>query len=281
MIKIDSISKNFSEKKVLNDITLEINNSKITAIVGLNGAGKSTLISLIAGYKTPSAGTIKKGTVSIMPDAESLYSDMTGEKFLQFMSGLKSPLLQNKSEYREISQLLFSNSDLKKKIKDYSFGMKKKISFIQAYIGDFDTYIFDEPTSGVDIESAKIMMDLLINLKNKGKAILFTSHNLNEIQEYCDYIYILQKGSISDEGDLNKIINKNPEMTYIIQIQNIFEKEIQEILDGIKYHINNHQIIIYNSDIVALNNLLKRIMQSGFIIEGFWNNASLKDALLK
>lgn len=282
MIKIDSISKNFPNKKLaLNNITLNIPNNQITAIVGLNGAGKSTLISLIVGYKTPTAGTIQRNSISIMPDAESLYSDMSGEKFLKFMSGIKTSFSASQKQYLELSHMLFNDSDLKKKIKEYSFGMKKKLSFIQAYIGDFDTYIFDEPTSGVDIESAKIMMELLIKLKNKGKAILFTSHNLNEIQEFCDYIYILQNGQISDKGTPKQIIDKNSKTTYTIQIKNISKNEIQKILNGTKYTIIDNQIIFNKNNIESMNKILQLIIQSGFTIEGFWNNASLKDAVLK
>lgn len=193
MIQLKNITKRYDNKVALEDVSLEAKDGEITSLVGANGAGKSTTINIIAGYISKDSGQLSGNHVSIMPDADNLYADMTGLAFLKYIGDLKGA---DSQEALSLADRLGIANDLSKKIKSYSFGMKKKIAFISAYIGDFKNYIFDEPTSGVDYTSAKIMTDLLTDLKRDGCAIMLTSHNLNEIEEVSDQVYYLKNGSI-------------------------------------------------------------------------------------
>lgn len=100
--------------------------------------------------------------------------------------------------------------------------MKKKISFIQACIGSFDTYIFDEPTSGVDVQSAQIMMRIIEELKATGAAILLTSHNMDELQRVSDYVYFLDHGRIMQQGTVEELIDhagsRSGGVRYVIEV---------------------------------------------------------------
>jgi len=192
MIKFEHVTKSYGAKHVLTDINFVIENGKITSLVGKNGAGKSTTINIASKYINASGGTITNHSISVMPDADNLYRDMTGKHFLKFMAKLKK--VPTTTEITNLTNELGLSDNLNKKIKDYSFGMKKKIAFIQAYMGNYDTYIFDEPTSGVDYESAEIMMAYLRKLAQRDKAVLLTSHNLDEISEISDHIIFLANG---------------------------------------------------------------------------------------
>nr|BAM73621.1 ATP-binding protein [Lactococcus lactis] len=259
---------------------MDILPGKITSLVGLNGAGKSTLISLIMNFKQKDSGTIKRTAVSVMPDAETMIEDMTGEQFLKFISELKKISKEQKKVFYDLADSLFIKDDLKKKIKSYSFGMKKKVSFIQAYIGEFDTYIFDEPTSGVDIESARTMMKYLINLKNQGKAVLLTSHNIDEVQEFSDYIFLLKQGEIVKHGTVEEIINKKNDQSYILKLdvtnlESSFDKYCQE-----EYIIVGDEITIVSQDLVKVNNLMVKVIQAGGLVVAFGKEQQkLKDVI--
>jgi len=282
MIKIDSVSKAFNDKTVLNNVSIVLENGKITSLIGLNGAGKSTLISLIMNYKKKDSGTIDRGSVSVMPDAESMIEDLTGEEFLNFISGIKNLKLEEKNIYNNLSEQLFIKKDLSKKIKGYSFGMKKKLSFIQAYLGDFDTYIFDEPTSGVDVESARVMMRLLNELKLKNKAILLTSHNIEELQEYSDYVYILKKGKISNHGTVDEIRKSKSDIVYTILFQENPNIEIGKFLKDFKYSLEKNKIEIYSDNVKQINKLMSEMIQNSIQIEYFSKNTeSLRDAIFE
>ncbi|WP_449450582.1 ATP-binding cassette domain-containing protein [Streptococcus suis] len=139
MIEVKDISKSFKENMVLDSITMTASDGEITSIIGSNGAGKSTLIAIIMGYYFSDRGTFQSGNVSVMPDANAMFEDVTGLEFLNFISDLKNVPREEAVKYAEI---LGIKDDLQKKIQGYSFGMRKKISFIQAAIGNFQNYIF-------------------------------------------------------------------------------------------------------------------------------------------
>lgn len=281
MIKVENISKSFKDKLVLKNINMAILPSKITSLVGLNGAGKSTLISLIMTYKAKDSGEIKRTTVSVMPDAETMIEDMTGEQFLKFISRLKKVDKNQVNLIYDLADSLFIKDDLKKKIKSYSFGMKKKISFIQAYIGEFNSYIFDEPTSGVDIESARIMMNHLISLKKRGKAILLTSHNIDEVQEFSDYVFLLKHGEIVKQGTIDQIINKEDEQVYSLKlnIKNL-TISIDNYCSELEYVVNIDEVEIYSDDLIKLNNLMIEMISAGGLVINFGKEErKLKDVI--
>lgn len=285
MIEIENINKSFGSKKVLSDLSLIIKNGKITSIVGKNGAGKSTLISLIATYKKMDSGTVKKQSFSVMPDADNLFRDMKGSHFLQFISHLKRANVEI-SEIEELADKLFIKEDLKKKLKSYSFGMKKKISFIQAYIGDFDTYIFDEPTSGVDVESEQVMMDLLLALKNKGKAVLLTSHNIEEVERYSDYVYILENGVIASEGTVDTLtLNKGEIEDYILEIDESEKDKLVSVLKKINisdYDWKENQLLIKQVSHEKITEIISAFFEENLRVNGFWSEKkALRDVVFQ
>ncbi len=284
MIECVDINKSFHQKAVLQDVSITINNNKITSLIGSNGAGKSTLIGVILGYYNLNSGTIRKNTTSVMPDADSLYSDMTGYEFLSFMSGLKK--LPSNELALSLAKDLKIEKDLTKKIDSYSFGMKKKISFIQACIGSYDSYIFDEPTSGVDEPSAIKMLDIVQNLKKNGAAILLTSHNLDELERISDYIYIIDKGKIVNEGTVNTIItskNTSDNFIYILKTSNT-KKAFQQISSSfdIKISILNDSEIEMEveDDTTQLGEILYTLLENNITFsEVYKEKRSLRESV--
>ena len=206
---------------------------------------------------------------------------MTGEQFLKFISKLKKISKEQINLIYDLADSLFIKNDLKKKIKSYSFGMKKKISFIQAYIGEFDSYIFDEPTSGVDIESARIMMNHLINLKKRGKAILLTSHNIDEVQEFSDYIFLLKHGEIVRKGTIEEIINKEEKPIYSLKLNiSNFTESIEKYCNGVEYIVDDNEVEIYSNDLLKLNKLMIEMIKAGGLVISFGKEQrKLKDVI--
>lgn len=215
MIECFSINKSFNKNKVLKDVSLQVKNNQITSLIGSNGAGKSTLIGAMLEYYRVDSGKVMKSNISVMPDANSLFEDFTGEEFLNFMSKLKK--ISN-TRALELADALMLKEDLKKKISGYSFGMKKKISFIQACIGNYDTYILDEPTSGVDEPSAIMMLEIVEQLKESGSAILLTSHNLDELERVSDFVYIIENGEIVSKGSVADIISRKSSQNNLLYV---------------------------------------------------------------
>ncbi|MGX7418334.1 ABC transporter ATP-binding protein [Carnobacterium gallinarum] len=272
MIEIHNLYKSFGEKEVLTNINMNVANGKITSLVGKNGAGKSTIIGIIANYMTSDKGSIKKESVSIMPDADNLFSDMTGRYFLTFMEKLKN----KKETYKEweiLCKELGLEHSLDKKIKEYSFGMKKKISFIQTCIGQYDTYVFDEPTSGVDVHSSVIMMGIIEELKGKS-AVLLTSHNMDEIERVSDYIYFLEGGTILKHGTTKQIIDKESrtcERYYVIETSNADEViEYLTKIENVHVEKNNTGVLLLLDETISIQSIIFTILSNKIKIDGFW-----------
>lgn len=273
MLQTENLRKKFGTKAVLKGISIEIENGKITSIVGKNGAGKSTLIALIADYKRADGGQTQKNSLSVMPDADNLFRDMTGLYFLKFSAAIKKASITD-AQIMQLAEKLFMAKDLKKKIKSYSFGMKKKISFLQAYIGDFDTYIFDEPTSGVDVEAAQAMLDLLVDLKKQNKAVLLTSHNIEEIERYSDYVYILDQGLMTKQGTVEQLTERKGELeNYEIELLNNETAQIQELIE--KWQLENYQfkdniLLVKSRSKAQIKALIQEFFAADITVEGFW-----------
>lgn len=153
---------------------------------------------------------------------------------------------------------------LKTKISGYSFGMKKKLSFIQCAVGDYDTYIFDEPTSGVDVPSALVMLDIVTKLKNRNAAVLLTSHNIDELERVSDYIYLLDDGKIIKEGTVDYFVNDGLEIIYYLVSPTIREVSnlsfLQNYIQGINESKNRVELAFPNKE-VAMRVLKKLILQ--------------------
>ncbi|MBX9119731.1 ABC transporter ATP-binding protein [Enterococcus faecium] len=274
MIECVEVSKRFKHSNILNDISLRVENGTITALVGKNGAGKSTLIGAILGYFKIESGEIKKKSISVMPDADSLYTDITGYEFLNFVCKLKK--LSSNEEAIYLAKELNLEKDLKKKIEGYSFGMKKKISFIQACIGKYDTYIFDEPTSGVDEPSAIKMLKIVENLKSEGSGILLTSHNLDELERVSDYIYIIENGYIINKGTVEEIVlnsNRTSVHKYILIVDDSYRAAlILEELGNIKLKIINQNKIEVEmaNDSDQIKNIIYYLLENNISFEEFY-----------
>lgn len=217
-IKIQGLQKSFGKNEVIRGIDLEIADSTFFGLIGKNGAGKSTLINILTGTTSKSSGAFwlldtsdqsldqVKRKIGVMPDTSSLYDTMTGAEFMQYMASLKKVKLSK----REVIRLLDDvdlHVPLSRKIKDYSFGMKKKISIAQALLGDPQLLFLDEPTSGVDPESILHLQQLFLRLNQSGTTIFLASHKLNEIERLCTHIAILDKGIFQVNGEIGEIIN--------------------------------------------------------------------------
>ncbi|MCM0583464.1 ABC transporter ATP-binding protein [Weissella diestrammenae] len=158
------------------------------------------------------------------------------------------------------------------------------MNFIQACLGDYDTFIFDEPTSGVDVESAVIMMKIIKEIKSRGAAILLTSHNIEELQEASDYIYFINQGVIEQAGTVKEILSysrHDATVEYVLVPQSI-EKMAAYLDESAEndYYIHENVIVMAFSNINAMNCFLKSLVFNNIIlIEIYQSNKKLKDVL--
>ncbi|MCC0674851.1 MULTISPECIES: ABC transporter ATP-binding protein [unclassified Clostridioides] len=207
MIKVDNLSFSYTNKKFLQNINFEVGKGEILGFLGPSGAGKSTLQKILIGMITNYEGSVfvngieskkhsNKFYENIGVDFEfpSLYEKLTAIENLKYFGSLYS------KKFLPIDELLKSvglESEANKKISEYSKGMKSRLNFIKALLHNPDILFLDEPTSGLDPSNSKIMKNMILSEKSKGKTIILTTHNMLDATELCDRVAFIVNGKIS------------------------------------------------------------------------------------
>lgn len=215
-IQVKNLTKSFSGRKVINDLSFEVNKGEVFALLGHNGAGKSTTIDLILGLKCPDEGNAtilgmnaakhrKKvfEKVGVQLQHTEYQNMMTVEEAcIEYASLYKKP-----SDYKKLLHL-FGLSDLKKSyINKLSGGEKQKLSVVLALIGNPEIVFLDELTTGLDVAARREVWRTLKHLKEKGLTIFLTTHYMEEAQALCDHVCIIKSGEKVIEGTIAEIVN--------------------------------------------------------------------------
>lgn len=208
MCSIKNISKTIDTTMIYKEFSLEIPYKSLYAIIGLNGSGKTTLIRLIAEVlKLDEGEIVTEGSISVMLDSNFLYENKTLKENIDYFGELFCIEHTNDKTYNYI-QLLKLEDKLNSLVNTFSNGMKRKASLLITLLRDTEFILLDEPTLGVDIESKRHIRNILQELKEQGKTILLTSHDLDEVSKISDKVILLKKGGekieISDSENLEE-----------------------------------------------------------------------------
>jgi len=220
-ISICRLTKQYGNVRAVNNLSLEVVPGEILGFLGLNGAGKTTTIRIlldllrpnggnafILGHDCQSDGLRARLNIGYLPGEMGIYSDLTGREVLDLFAGLNGHAV-NVSRRRELQQCLeFSESDLRRRLREYSTGMKRKLGLIQAFQSDPQLLILDEPTEGLDPLMQESFYKLLVDVKQRGRTVFMSSHVLSEVDRVCDRIALIRKGELvllSDIEDLRKL----------------------------------------------------------------------------
>ncbi|WP_026677427.1 ABC transporter ATP-binding protein [Fictibacillus gelatini] len=212
IVAVQNVSKHFGDHVVLNDLSLTMGRPEIFGLLGPSGSGKTTLVKMIAGIDAPSSGTVSvfgegmpnlklMGQIGYMAQADALYEELTAKENLEFFASLYG-LNQAKRQKRivEVMEMVSLKSDLKKMVKDYSGGMKRRLSLAIALLHEPKLLILDEPTVGIDPVLRKAIWDKFESLRDNGTAILVTTHVMDEA-ERCDRLGLIRDGEMIATGE--------------------------------------------------------------------------------
>lgn len=216
IINVNGISKSFGKTQAVNDVSFEVQKGRIFGLLGPNGAGKTTTIRMINYILTPDTGSIgingieaspeTQKMIGYMPEERGLYKKMKVFDQLMYLTQLKG--MDRHDAKKAIDYWLdrFDASDWKKKeISELSKGMSQKIQFIATIAHDPDIYIFDEPFSGLDPINSETLKEIIIELRDKGKTILFSTHRMEQVEQMCDDICLFNNGKAVLTGKLREI----------------------------------------------------------------------------
>lgn len=218
MIEIKELSKHFKKVKAVDSISFKVNKGEIVGLLGENGAGKTTTLRMLATMLKPTSGTANicgfdivkesskvRGEIGILFGGEvGLYDRLTGRENISYfaeLNGMSKDEAARSIEY--LIKMLDMGEYIDRRVGKFSRGMKQKIAIARSIVHEPSVMFFDEPTMGLDVTAAKIVQDFILKCKEQGKAIIFSSHTMSEVEKLCDRIVIIHKGSIVAEGTVD------------------------------------------------------------------------------
>jgi ABC-2 type transport system ATP-binding protein len=216
VLLFDHVSKWYGPVIGVNQVTLELRPG-VTGLVGCNGSGKSTLLRLAAGQLRPDLGTVRvcgrdawgaaaKRHIGYCPELDTFYEEMSGRRFVEVMARLCGfPARQARLRTEEILRLVGMAGRAEGRLRGYSKGMRQRIKLAQALLHDPELLLLDEPLSGIDPIGRRESLELFLELARRGKCLLVSSHELEELEKLTDHVAIMARGRIAAVGALTHI----------------------------------------------------------------------------
>lgn len=229
-IEIVRLVKDYGNFRALDDLSINVPQGKIFGFLGPNGAGKTTATRILAGLAHPTSGSVNilghdatkdsiaiKRLIGYLPDVPAFYEWMRADEYLIFIGeifGLRGVKLKNwVADLLEVAGL----SGIKKRIGEFSRGMKQRLGMAQTFINNPDVLLLDEPTSALDPIGRKEVLDMIKSLSER-KTVFFSTHILTDVERVCDLVAIIDRGRLIIQGDLEQIKEKYAKPTFVIEI---------------------------------------------------------------
>ncbi|AEA48113.1 ABC transporter ATP-binding protein [Archaeoglobus veneficus] len=213
VLKANGLKKRYGNFEALKGVSFELDSGEILGLIGENGAGKSTIIKILTGLIEPTDGKVEyfgrdfgefkevKNDIGYLPEVDSLYENMNALEYLSFFASIYG--VKDKRRIDELLEMLKIPAN--KPLGEFSKGMKRKVAIARTLIHDPQILIYDEPTGGLDPSTSLFIANFMRELKKKGKAILFSAHNMYYVESVCDKVLILKSGEALYYGPIDEL----------------------------------------------------------------------------
>lgn len=296
LFKADHVNKNYSGYQALSNVSISIEEGQVFGLLGPNGAGKTTLIRIINQITAPDSGTVwfnghqlKSSDIyeiGYLPEERGLYKKMkVGEQalYLAQLKGLDRQTALKRLKYWFEKFGIQSWWD--KKLMELSKGMQQKVQFICTILHEPKLLIFDEPFSGFDPINANILKKEILELRDKGATIIFSTHNMSSVEEICDHIALINKSHKILDGEIHEVKASYKTNTFDITYKGDFN-QISSVLER-ECSILNHKETPWNNVITIKqpegnsNDLLQKLMPISEVISFSEQIPSMNDIFIK
>lgn len=286
-LKVENLYKSFGDKEVLKDVNLQVESGKPLGLLGRNGAGKTTTIRIIMNLFEGNKGKIlldgkefhpKKHNIGYLPEERGLYPKKKTLEQLVYLGELRG---FDKKYIREDALYWFERLGIEEykdsKLETLSKGNQQKVQLASVFLGNPDIVILDEPFSGLDPVNSQILKDIIFEVIDQERILIFSSHQMNYVEEFCRDISLIDKGEIILSGDLDDIkeeygrdrLTLSLEDVEIDEFQELFKEEFRDIANIVEK--KKDFLIIETEDGYVKNDILKRIIDLDLNIDTFSN----------
>src|SRR4030066_1304199 len=245
-VKTQNLTKQYGGILAVNQLDLEVFEGEIFGLLGPNGAGKTTTIRMLTGQTKPTSGTITvdsydivhepikaKQQIGVVPDVSNIYDEMSAWDNLTFAAHLYSvPKIEREKKTNELLQLFGLYERRKDRVAGFSRGMKRRLTIAAALIHKPKVLFLDEPTTGLDVQSLRIIRNLIKELNNDGVTIFLTTHYIEEADQLCQRVAIINKGK-TVTVDTPEKLKASMEERQVIEISFTLSKGLEDKLKGL------------------------------------------------
>ncbi|MDH5695309.1 MAG: ATP-binding cassette domain-containing protein [Dehalococcoidia bacterium] len=275
-VEVNHIVKSYADKAVVNDLAFSVNQGEIFGLIGPNGAGKTTTIRMLMDIIKPDSGDVtilgeklseaSKSKLGYMPEERGLYRKLSVIDSIIYLASLKG--MDRHSAEKKADELLNQTGMLankRKKIEELSKGMGQIIQFIVTIIHDPKLVILDEPFGGLDPVNTELLKRMFLDLRNQGKAVILSTHQMNQVEELCDRILMINNGNSVLYGNLTEIKSRYRSHSVILD----FEGKLAQIQGVTLKRTHKGYVELILDGNTTPKQVLERLVSTGIVINRF------------
>ena len=279
ILEVQHLKKYYATQKAVDDISFTLEQGSIFGLLGPNGAGKTTLIRMVTGIFYSDDGNIlfqgKKFDASndvlrigYMPEERGLYKKMKIGEQAVYLARLKGLTKSDATDRVKRWFLKFGmESWWNKKVEDLSKGMSQKLQFVTTVLHEPKLIVLDEPFSGLDPLNANLIKDEIFNLAKKGSSIIFSTHRMEQVEEICDHIILVNKGKKILDGGVYQVKQQFKENLFRIGFEQVPDAYLSNAFEVIKKE--DHSLIVKINEGYKANDVLKYFIQQDVNVNAF------------
>ncbi|UCB43345.1 MAG: ATP-binding cassette domain-containing protein [Dehalococcoidales bacterium] len=275
-IEVNHISKTYGDRAVVNDVSFDVNGGEIFGLIGPNGAGKTTTIRIMMDLIKPDSGEVLvlgrrlgeavKDDIGYLPEERGLYLNLTVVESLTYFASLKGMEIHRAATRADE---LLARVDLlphkQKKIKELSRGMGQFVQFLVTIIHEPKLIILDEPFANLDPVNTQVIKDMVFEMRNQGRAIILSTHRMNEVEELCDRILMINEGHTVLYGDLAEIKSRYRNNSVLLE----FEGELGQVSGVIKRQDHDGRTELFLDSETTPQQVLAQLLGQGVTVNRF------------
>jgi ABC-2 type transport system ATP-binding protein len=276
VVEVNQVVKSYGGKAVVDGISFLVNQHEIFGLIGPNGAGKTTSIRMMMDIIKPDRGDVRilgeklketsKNKIGYLPEERGLYRKLSTIDSIVYLATLKGV---NQRSARKKAEELLEQVDMlhhkDKKIEELSRGMGQIIQFLVTIIHDPQLIILDEPFAGLDPVNTESLKDMIIELRNRGKAIILSTHRMNEVEELCDRIFMINEGRCVLYGELAEIKSRYQKNAVFLE----YEGEFGELVGVVKRHDHDGFSELFLDGETLPQQVLEQLVSHGVTVNRF------------
>jgi len=276
VVEVDHLSKSYADVVAVNDLTFSVSSGEILGLIGPNGAGKSSTIKIILDFMKPDSGEVRifdqqmneaiKDRIGYLPEERGLYKRLTAIDLILYLASLKG---MDKATAEKKANILLEKTGMlehkNKKNKEMSRGMGQLIQFIVTVIHDPDLVILDEPFSGLDPVRTETVQNIIAQLRDEGKAVILSTHQMNRVEELCDRVLMIDKGRSILYGDIMETRTKFRRNS----VQVVIDGELGDLPGVIDRKVKSDYIELVLAPDTSSQTILDQLRESGTTVNRF------------